>query len=309
MREAALANDGIPDKAVVKRAARLGAEIRNITLSGDLPDHVIAEINRLLLEHKVIFFRDQVHLDDAEQERFAARLGELVPHPTLATTRGTTSILELDSSRGGGRADVWHADGTFLDAYPKILVLRAVVIPQFGGDTIWSSTAAAYLDLPAPLQRLAEQLWAIHSNAFDYAGIARARAVDKKHFDEVFTRTIFETEHPVVRVHPETGERALMLGCLVQRFVDIPRYDGQKLFDLFQSHIIAPENTVRWSWKKGDVAIWDNRVTHHYAVNDYGDQHRIVRRATIHGTVPVAVDGRCSVKRLEAEKQPPIEVA
>ncbi|UWU67784.1 TauD/TfdA family dioxygenase [Bradyrhizobium sp. NC92] len=309
MSETALVDDGIPDNAVVKRAARIGAEIRNIRLSGDLSDQAIAAINRLLLQHKVIFFRDHFHLDDAEQERFAARLGHLVPHPTLATTRGTTSILELDSSRGGGRADVWHADGTFLDAYPKILVLRAVIIPQFGGDTIWSNTAAAYLDLPPPLQRLAEQLRAVHSNAFDYAGIARVRAVDKKHFDEVFTRTIFETEHPVVRVHPETGERALMLGCLVQRFIDIPKFDGQKLFDLFQSHIIAPENTIRWSWKEGDVAIWDNRATHHYAVNDYGDQHRIVRRATIHGDIPVGVDGRCSVKRLEVEKQLPIRVA
>lgn len=309
MSETALDDDGVPDNAVIKRAARIGAEIRNVRLSGDLSNQAIAAINRLLLEHKVLFFCNQSYLDDAEQERFAARLGQLVPHPTLAKTKGTTSILELDSSRGGGRPDVWHADGTFLDAYPKILVLRAVVIPRFGGDTIWSNTAAAYLDLPAPLQRLAEQLRAVHSNAFDYAGMARVRALDKKHFDEVFTRTIFETEHPVVRVHPETGERALLLGCLVQRFVDIPKYDGQKLFDLFQSQIIAPENTIRWSWKEGDVAIWDNRVTHHYAVNDYGDQHRIVRRATVHGDIPIGVDGRSSVKRLEIDKHKPVRVA
>lgn len=302
-------DDGIPRTDIVKRAARIGAEVKHIKLSGDLPGQAIAAINSLLLEHKVIFFRNQAHLDDAEQERFAARLGKLVPHPMLGATKGMASLLELDSTRGGGRADVWHTDGTFAEAYPKILVLRAVVVPPFGGDTLWSNTAAAYLDLPSPLQRLADALWAVHSNVFDYAGMARVREVDKKHFDEVFTRTVFEADHPVVRVHPETSERTLVLGALVKRFVGIPKYDGQKLLDLFQSHITAPENTVRWNWIEGDVAIWDNRATQHYAVNDYGDRHRVVRRATIDGDVPVSVDGRSSVTRLKVVKQPPIGVA
>ncbi|MGY4412108.1 alpha-ketoglutarate-dependent taurine dioxygenase [Bradyrhizobium sp. LB7.1] len=263
----------------------------------------------MLLEHKVIFFRDQGHLDDAEQERFAACLGRLVPHPTLGKINGTASIIELDSARGGSRADVWHADGTFLAAYPKLAVLRAIVVPSSGGDTIWSNAVAAYLDLPRPLQRLADELWTVHSNAFDYAGTCRVREIDQKHFDEVFTKTIYETEHPVVRVHPETSERALVLGDLVQRFIDIPKRDGQKLFDLFQSHITAPENTVRWSWKEGDVAIWDNRATQHYAVNDYGDQHRVVHRAAIDGDAPVSVDGRCSVTRLKTTKHTSTKVA
>jgi alpha-ketoglutarate-dependent taurine dioxygenase len=292
----------IPRADIVKRAARLGAEIRNIKLSGDLSDETIGAINKVLLEHKVIFFRDQNHLDDSEQERFAIRLGKLVPHPTVGAIKGTSSILELDSGRGGGRADQWHTDVTFVDAYPKISVLRGVVIPPFGGDTVWSNTAAAYLDLPAPLQRLADELWAVHSNAYDYAVKLRATEADRKHFDEVFTGTIYETEHPVVRVHPETGERTLVLGNFVQRFVGLPKYDGQKLFDLFQAHITAPENTVRWNWQAGDVAIWDNRATQHYAVNDYGDQHRVVRRATIDGDVPVSIDGRRSTTRIRAKK-------
>ncbi|WP_375784678.1 TauD/TfdA dioxygenase family protein [Bradyrhizobium sp. Pha-3] len=307
MSATALIDDAIPRSNVVKRAARIGAEIRDLRLTGDLPTQTIAAIISLLLEHKVIFFRNQGHLDDAEQERFAARFGKLVPHPMLGASKGTASLLELDSSRGGGRADIWHADGTFADAYPKILVLRAVVIPPFGGDTLWSNTAAAYLDLPPPLQRLADELWAVHSNVFDYAGMARVREVDKKHFEAVFTRTIFETEHPVVRIHPETDERTLVLGALVQRFVGVPKYDGHKLFDLFQSHITAPENTVRWNWMEGDIAIWDNRATQHYAVNDYGDEHRVVRRATIDGDVPVSVDGRRSVTRVKVAKQPLID--
>lgn len=121
----------------------------------------------------------------------------------------------------------------------------------------------------------------------------RATEADRKHFDEVFTGTIYETEHPVVRI---------VLGNFVQRFIGLPKYDGQKLFELLQSHITAPENTVRWSWQGGDVAIWDNRATQHYAVNDYGDQHRIVRRATIDGDVPLSVNGRRSVTRVKTSK-------
>ena len=133
----------IPRADILKRAARIGAEISNIKLSGDLSDQVIGAINKLLLEHKVIFFRDQGHLDDAEQERVGLRLGKLVPHPTIGATKGNASILELDSARGGGRADQWHTDVTFVDAYPKISILRGVVIPPFGGDTIWSYCVCA----------------------------------------------------------------------------------------------------------------------------------------------------------------------
>ncbi|WP_407114554.1 TauD/TfdA dioxygenase family protein [Bradyrhizobium sp. LMG 9283] len=301
MTKTTVINNVIPRADIVKRAPRIGAELRNIKLSGDLPDETIAAINGLLLERKVIFLRDQGHLDDAEQERFALRLGKLVRHPTMHVTKGTASIIELDSGRGGHWADVWHTDTTFVDAYPKILVLRGAVIPPLGGDTVWSNTAAAYLDLPPPLQRLAEQLWAVHSNSYDYSIMNRPTEADKKYHDEVYTSKIYETEHPVVRVHPDTSERTLVLGYLAQRFVDIPKYDGQKLFDLFQSHIITPENTVRWSWKEGDVAIWDNRATQHYAAKDYGDQRRVVRRAAIDGEVPVSVDGRYSVTRV---KQP-----
>lgn len=302
MAETSLIDKANPRLDILKRAPRIGAEIRNIRLSGDLSDETIDAINRVLLEHKVIFFRNQGHLDDTEQERFAFRLGTLVPHPTIGLAEGTASMIELDSARAGSRADFWHTDVTFVDAYPKIAVLRGVVIPRFGGDTIWSNTAAAYLDLAPPLQRLADELWAVHSNVYDYTVMGRASEADKKHFEEVYTRTIYETEHPVVRVHPETGERTLVLGDLVRHFIGIPKYDGQRLFDLFQSHITAPENTTRWSWMEGDVAIWDNRATQHYAVNDYNDQHRIVHRATIDGDVPVSVQGRSSVTRVKGSK-------
>lgn len=288
---------------VAPLTARVGAEIRNVRLSGDLPPTTIAAINQALLKHKVIFFRDQSHLDDASQEEFAKRLGDLVPHPTQGPINGTASILNLDSSKGGGRADQWHTDVTFVDAYPKFSVLRGVVIPEAGGDTIWSNTHAAYESLPDPLKQLADTLWAVHSNVYDYAAVRpKATAAERKHFEDVFTSTVYETEHPVVRVHPETGERSLLLGNFVQRIVGLSKSDSAKLYEIYQSYVTAPENTVRWRWRAGDVAIWDNRATQHYAVNDYGDAHRVVRRATVDGDVPVSVDGRRSVTKLKVEK-------
>ncbi|MDI4655305.1 TauD/TfdA dioxygenase family protein [Xanthobacter autotrophicus] len=307
----------LPQSDVVPLSGRIGAEIRNVALAGDLPQPLFDEISRLLLKHKVLFFRDQQLLDDMGQEAFAARFGALVAHPTIGAVAGTSSVLELDTRRtgerdtgqGAGRADQWHTDVTFVDAYPKISVLRGVVIPAAGGDTVWSNTATAYERLPEPLRRLADSLWALHSNAYDYAAVRpHASDDDRRQFDRNFTRTVYETEHPVVRVHPETGERTLVLGNFVQRFLGLNKGDSQKLYDLFQSHITAPENTVRWRWRVGDVAVWDNRATQHYAVNDYGDQHRIVRRVTVDGDVPVGVDGRASITRSRHDK-PPVDRA
>ncbi|WAJ28011.1 TauD/TfdA dioxygenase family protein [Antarcticirhabdus aurantiaca] len=289
--------------AVVPVTARVGAEIRGVRLSGDLPEATIAAINAALLAHKVVFFRGQAHLDDAAHEQFARRLGDLVPHPTQGAFNNSASILNLDSSRGGGRADQWHTDVTFVDAYPKFSVLRGVVIPEAGGDTVWSNTHAAYEALPEPLRRLADTLRAIHSNVYDYAAVRpRASAEERRHYEEVFTSTVYETEHPVVRVHPETGERSLLLGNFVQRFAGLSKRDSAVLYDLFQSYVTAPENTVRWRWQAGDVVIWDNRATQHYAVNDYGDAHRVVRRVTVDGDVPVGVDGRPSTALRVAAK-------
>ncbi len=273
---------------------RLGAEVSGVRLSDGLSDAVIAALNTALLRHKVLFFRDQSHLDDASQEAFAQRLGAPVAHPTVPVREGSGYLLELDSSRGG-RANSWHTDVTFVPDYPKASILRAVVSPESGGDTVWANTAAAYERLPAPLKLLADHLWALHTNDYDYAArrpdLTRESA---EQFKAVFASTVYETEHPVVRVHPETGERTLVLGHFIKSFVGLSSIDSRKLFEVLQGHVEVLENTVRWRWRTGDVAIWDNRATQHYAVNDYGDQRRVMRRVTLAGDVPVAVDGRTS---------------
>jgi len=277
-------------------AGRIGAEVRNIRLSADLDSATFAAVRAALLRYKVLFFRDQHHLDDAGQEAFGRLWGELVAHPTVPVRDGTDYLLELDSEHGG-RANSWHTDVTFDLAYPQASILRGVVIPAAGGDTVWANTAQAYLDLPAPLRALADQLWALHTNEYDYASRFNTSEAGLKRYREIFTSTLYETEHPVVRVHPETAERTLVLGHFVKKLVGYPTSDSEHLLQLLESYVIRLENTVRWRWSAGDVAIWDNRATQHYAINDYGDQHRVVRRVTVAGDVPVSVDGRKSVSR------------
>ncbi|PRZ46018.1 taurine dioxygenase [Paraburkholderia fungorum] len=280
---------------------RIGAEIRGVRLSGQLEPATVEAIRAALLRHKVIFFRGQAHLQDSDQEAFARLLGEPVSHPTVPVVEGTDHLLELDSHRGG-RANSWHTDVTFVDAYPQASILRGVTIPEVGGDTVWANTATAYDDLPPPLKALAEQLWAVHSNEYDYASYGnvgeRGRDAEAlKRYREVFVSTRYETEHPVVRVHPETGEKTLILGHFVKNFVGLTPSASAHVLELLQAYVTLLENIVRWRWQAGDVAIWDNRATQHYAVNDYGDAHRVVRRVTLKGDVPVSVDGRRSFTR------------
>lgn len=278
-------------------AARIGAEIRGIRLSGAIDNETFEALRQALFKYKVLFFRGQHHVDDVAQESFARRWGDLVAHPTVPVREGTDFLLELDSNHGG-RANSWHTDVTFDVAYPQASILRAVVTPPVGGDTVWANTASAYNDLPENIRKLADTLWALHTNDYDYAA-TRLNPGDEgvRRYREVFTATLFETEHPVVRVHPETGERTLVLGHFVKKLLGYTSVDSERLVSLLHSHVTRLENTVRWRWAVADVAMWDNRATQHYAINDYGDQHRVVRRVTIAGDVPISVDGRTGVAR------------
>ena len=273
-------------------AGRIGAEIRGVNLS-NVDDATLGAIRIALAKHKVIFFRDQNSLSDHDQEEFAARFGEPVAHPTVPVAEGSRYLLDLDSKEGFA-ASSWHTDVTFVAAYPKISVLRALIAPEAGGDTLWANTATAYDGLPEQLKGLVDGLWAIHSNDYDYAETFGRNTAQGKEHRAVFTSTVYETEHPVVHVHPETGERHLLLGHFFKRFVDFNDADSQRLYSILQDHITRPENTVRWRWRAGDVAVWDNRATQHRAIADFGLQRRSLRRATIAGETPVSINGRHS---------------
>jgi taurine dioxygenase len=274
----------------------IGAEIHGVRLSGDLPAATVTAIRDALLRHRVVFFRGQGHLDEAEHQAFARLLGPLVPHPTVPSVAGTEAVLDIDGENS--RASRWHTDVTFVPAFPQFSVLRGVVIPPVGGDTVWANTVAAYATLPPVLRGLADQLWALHANAYDYAAMrpnATARQVQR--YETVFKSTIYETEHPVVQVHPLTGERAIILGYFVRRLLGVSSTDSAHLFAMLQDHVTRLENTVRWRWSTGDVVIWDNRATQHKAIDDYDDQPRIVRRVTIDGPISVGIDGRHGKRR------------
>ncbi|WP_068270789.1 TauD/TfdA dioxygenase family protein [Aldersonia kunmingensis] len=275
---------------VVKLGAHIGARIDGVRLGGALDTATIATIRAALAEHKVIFFRGQYHLTEDGQYEFAQLLGTpTTPHPTL-TSAGVKS-LAIDSRHG--RSNVWHTDVTFVDRVPRASILRAESLPSYGGSTMWASTVAAYDSLPDPLKRLAESLRARHTNQYDYAADTEDQLDDgSEAYRREFESAFFETEHPVVHVHPDTGERALLLGSFVKQITGLSTKESQTLFRLFQGRVTRPENTARWNWELGDVAIWDNLATQHYAVDDYdGSEHRRLTRITLAGAIPVGVDG------------------
>lgn len=269
----------------------LGAELRDVVIRSRMPQEEIDFIERMLLQYRVLFFRRQHQLTDAVHQEFGERFGEIVRHPTVAAQEEPT-ILELHSHRGG-RANSWHTDVTFDLRPPKLSILRAITLPPRGGDTVWADTVSAYRHLPAQLKALAETLWAVHGNDFDYAASRVELLHDEtaKKYRRQYASQVIKSEHPVVRVHPATGEKSLLLGHYAQRFVGCNTYESDRLYEIFQAHVTRLENTIRWHWAAGDVAMWDNRATQHYAINDYGDSTRVMRRVTVKGDLPVSVDG------------------
>lgn len=278
---------------------RIGAEISGVDLATELPDETRAEIRTALLAHRVVFFRAQ-HLDAEGQLAFARGLGPLTrAHPTLPASSESSALFDLDS-QAGAAANHWHTDVTFVEQPPTFSILRAVVIPEIGGDTLWANTVAGYEDLRPSIRALANELRAVHTNGQDYGRVDVAKAKGRLRPEELehlktFVSTVYETEHPVVRNHPETGEPALLLGGFAQRLVGHQSAESVDILRTLQAYVTRPENTVRWHWRAGDVAVWDNRSTQHYAIYDYGTRRRHVQRTTTAGVTPVGLDGRPSI--------------
>jgi alpha-ketoglutarate-dependent sulfate ester dioxygenase len=275
---------------------KIGAEIRGVALSGNLPPATVTAIRDALLRHRVVFFRGQTQLDEAGQQAFGRLLGPIVAHPTAPPVDGTEVVLDIDGTQN--RASSWHTDVAFVDAFPQFSILRGVVVPPLGGDTVWANTVAAYESLPEPLRAAVDKLWALHTNAYDYAGSRpQATSSQSRYHEEVIKSTVYETEHPVVQVHPATGERALILGHHIQRLIGLSGLDSARLLNILHDHATKLEHTVRWRWTVGDLVIWDDRATLHRAIDDYGEQPRVLRRVTVAGPVGVGIDGARSVLR------------
>lgn len=271
----------------------IGAEILNIRLR-DLSGATKSQLYGAFLRHKVLFIRGQAGLTIEEHEDFASGFGECVAPPTIPVAKNSRFVLELDSRRGG-RADAWHTDGAYTLHPDKATVLRSLTLPPLGGDTLWANTIAAYASLPAPLRGLVDQLWVQHSNDFDHA----MPPPDKDSALAQLRSRIIRVEHPAVQIHPETNERALLLGNSMKRFVGMSKGDTEILYNLLQNHITRHDNLVRWRWEVGDVAIWDNRATQHFAINDYGDALRVMQRVSLRGDVPIGISGRQESRLLD----------
>jgi alpha-ketoglutarate-dependent sulfate ester dioxygenase len=275
-----------------KVTARIGAEVRGVDLSRDLDSETISGIRSALNEHKALVFSD-VDLDDAGQEHFARSFGQLTTaHPTVPAVDGAPNVLPVDSEKG--RANQWHTDVTFVLNPPQASTLRSIVIPPYGGETLIANAAAAYRDLPTPLRTFADTLFAVHTNDYDYAVPPESLDEAEKERRAVFISTRYETAHPVVRVHPLTGERGLYIGGFAQRIVGLSKTESRDVLRLFQSYVTRPENVLRWRWSANQLVLFDNRITQHYAIDNYDDLPRRLNRVTVAGDVPVGIDGAAS---------------
>jgi alpha-ketoglutarate-dependent taurine dioxygenase len=278
-----------------KLGSRIGAEIRGLDLSGDLSAETVAEIRAALNEHKALVFREANILSDEAQVKFASHFGPLTKaHPTVASVEGEENVLPVDSENGS--ANNWHTDVTFVVNPPQASTLRSIDLPAYGGETLIASSAGAYNDLPDELRNFADTLWAIHTNDYDYSvpkNLEHANAEERR---KEFTRLKFETAHPVVRVHPLTGERGLFIGGFAQRLriVGLSNTESRDIIRLLQAYVTRPENVVRVNWEPNQLVLFDNRITQHYAPDNYDGQPRKLNRVTIAGDIPVGVDGKQS---------------
>lgn len=268
---------------VQKVAGALGAEIGGVDLSVALDDATIAAIRRALVEHQVIFFRDQ-SLTPEQQLAFGRRFGPLNIHPYVAGMDGYPEVMEIIKEPtdrinfGGG----WHSDMSFLETPAIGSILYAVELPDWGGDTLFASQAAAFDALSPGLQATLEGLNAIHSAEREYAptGASAQKRESMKVADAEGMAGRFS--HPMVKVHPETGRKALYVNPAFTMNIDgWSRRDSKPLLDYLFEHSRKETFTCRLRWRPGTVAFWDNRSVWHYALNDYPGQRRHMRRVTV----------------------------
>lgn len=276
--------------SIRKLTSRIGAVVEGVDFTAPPSPATIRALRDALNEHKAIVF-DNVHLDNAGQERVAGWFGELTTaHPNVPATDGTRNVLAVDSETS--KANEWHTDVTFVVNPPQVSTLRSIVTTPYGGETLIANAAAAYRDLPEPLRALADSLRVVHSNQYDY--VRPPVTALREEYDRIFVSTPYEAEHPVVRVHPLTGERGLFIGGFAKRIVGLSSGESTDLLRVLQSYVTRPENILRWSWSPAQLLIFDNRITQHYAIDNYDDHPRRLNRVTVAGDVPVGVDGRRS---------------
>lgn len=271
-------------------AGALGAEVRDLDLSQKLDAEGSAAILNALHDHKVIFFRGQ-NLSPEQQIDFSAGLAPIfTDHPAyLPTLEGHREIVVLDGQKGG-RANLWHSDVSISPKPPMGAVLYMKECPSLGGDTMWADMTAAYDALSDRMKTYLEGLNAVHDLAATVRNVLRERSQGTRSPIGAMpdTAALPRAIHPVVRTHPITGRKILYVNpTFTAQIEGVPAAEADAVLAFLFQHQDRPEFQCRWGWQTGDVAIWDNRATHHYAIADYGDEPRTIHRVTLEGEAPV----------------------
>lgn len=267
-------------------AGGIGAEIHGVTLSDDLSEATVLAIRGALLDHLVVFFRDQSFTPE-QQLRFAKRFSEPVIYPFVKGLDGypeITPILKKEEDRQnfGG---VWHSDTVYQQEPPMGTMLYALEVPPFGGDTIFANQYLAYEALSEGMKRLLDGMKAV--NVSGKAKVQATREDMMKHSSVGLKGNELEAIHPVVRTHPETGRRALYVNFAhTVRFDGMTEEESAPILEFLFRHQIQAEFTCRFRWQKGSLAFWDNRSAMHYPVNDYHGYRRLMHRITLKGDRP-----------------------
>lgn len=265
----------------------IGARVSGVRLADPLADATRDELLQALLRHHVLFFEGQP-LTPTQQRGFATRFGPLHVHPVYPQARGVPEIIVLDTSNDNPPDnDNWHTDVTFLAAPAMGAILSAQVLPPCGGDTLWASGIAAFAALSPRWQAMLRGLNAEHDFLKSFPAHRFARTPEEKVRWEKARADHPPRRHPVVRTHPVSGQEGLFVNeGFTTRIVELSAGESEAVLRHLFTHIARPEYTVRWQWKLGDVAFWDNRLTQHYATADYLPARRVMHRATIMGDVP-----------------------
>ena len=265
----------------------LGAQIEGVDLTQPLSLEQRDAIEQALLEHQVIFFRNQV-ITPQQQARFAANFGDLHIHPIYPNVPEQPEVLILDTAVTDVRDNaVWHTDVTFLPTPALGAVLSAKQLPAFGGDTLWASGIAAFEGLSKPLQTLLDGLTATHDFTKSFPLERFGSTPEDLARWEQARKNNPPLSHPVIRTHPVSGRKALFVNeGFTTKINELSEAESEAILKLLFTHATRPEYTIRWRWQENDVAFWDNRVTQHYAVDDYRPNRRVMHRATILGDAP-----------------------
>jgi taurine dioxygenase len=263
----------------------LGAELHGVDLATNLSDKVLTAIRELLVEHEVIFFRNQ-NISHEQHKQMANFFGPLQTHPAYGTVPNFPEITILESTaEHPSKIEEWHTDMTFRQHPPMGSILRSKICPPNGGDTLWSSMTSAYEGLSQPMKDFLDNLNAEHDFSYGFKESLAEPGGREKLEDAVKANP--PVIHPVIRIHPESGKKVIFVNSLfTTKILELTLSESRSILNFLYDHVKTPEFTCRFNWEPNSIAFWDNRSTQHKPVNDYFPAHRMLERITIDGDKP-----------------------